>query len=326
MIIHPELRALRADDRPQRDAQGVLVAAARDWREAPENAAVLADLAAFAESRPLAECSALAALFEEDRDDAARFVGAFARDMVSALRRAPLGHLAMRHYADEALATLLLAQAGNASITLVATIGEELAARPAPETVDFGPRESWERVLSGRGEAELVECRSIADDGRADLRRRAIALFPGKTVSRDASRQSLQLRSVEGCLVTLRLQRRHLAAGATREYALADGALVHQAAANPRDSRIELMLALLGRMGRSDAAPLMSGIARDRGSDALRWQALRECLALDSATGFPALAAIAARSGDPLHAPAAALRDRLLAAYPQLETIEPCPA
>ncbi len=326
MIIHPELRALRADDRPQRDAQGVLVAAARDWREVPENAAVLADLAAFAEARPLAECQALASLFEEDRDDAARFVNAFACDMVAALRRAPLGHLAMRHYADEVLATLLLAQAGNVSMTLVATMGEELAARPAPRTVDFGPRESWERVLSGRGEAELVECRSIAEDGRADLRRRPISLFPGKVVSRDAARQSLQLRSVEGCLVTLRLQRRHLAAGATREYALADGALVHQAAANPRDSRIELMLALLGRMGRADAAPLMRGLALDQGSDALRWQALRECLALDSASGFAALTAIAARAGDPLRTPAGTLRDQLVAAYPQLEDIEPCPA
>ena len=94
------------------------------------------------------------------------------------------------------------------------------------------------------------------------------------------------LTSVDGCLVSLRLQRRPANAGPAREYELASGRLIHQAAGNPRDSRIEMMLALLGRMGRGDAAPLMARMAREDGSAALRWQALRECLALDYAGGL----------------------------------------
>ncbi len=325
MIIHPELRALRDDDGPQRVAQGHLVAAAQAWREDPANAAILADLAAFATSRPLAECPALAALFEEGESQARTMALEFARDMVSALEQAPLGHLAMRHYADETLCTLLLAQAGNVSLALVATDGEGLAARATATTADFGPRESWESVLAGRAEAELIECRAIGEDGRADLRRRALSLVPGKVVCRDAARQSLQLRRVEGCLVSLRLQRRHERAGATREYALADGALVHQAAGNPRDSRVELMLAMLGRMGRADAAPMIASLALGDGSEGLRWQALRECLALDTATGFAALSALAVREADDLRGPAAALLDQLLGAHPQLAEIVPCP-
>ena len=257
---------------------------------------------------------------------AGRLARGIARDMVRTLEAAPLGHLAMRHYADDTLCTLLLAQAGNVSLALVVTDGEGLAARPPATTADFGPRECWEAVLAGRAEAELIECRAVSEEGRADLRRRDLILAPGKVVCRDAARQSLQLRRIEGCLVTLRLQRRHERAGATREYALDGGALVHMAAGNPRDSRIELMLAMLGRMGRADAAPMIASLAQGDGSEALRWQALRECLALDAATGFAALVGIAARPGDALAAPAAALRDQLVAAHPQLAEIASCPA
>ncbi len=91
--------------------------------------------------------------------------------------------------------------------------------------------------------------------------------------------------------------------GPVREYALDTGELLHQSAGDAQESRVELALALLGRMGRTDAAPLMAEIARE-GSDHLRWQALRECIALDTATGFAALKAIAADPADSLGAPA----------------------
>lgn len=58
----------------------------------------------------------------------------------------------------------------------------------------------------------------------------------------------------------------------------------------------------------------------------LRWQALRECLGLDSGAGFAALTGIAQRSDDPLAAPAGALRAQLLEAYPQLAEVNICPA
>ena len=115
-------------------------------------------------------------------------------------------------------------------------------------------------------------------------------------------------------------------AGVTREYRLADGRLVHQAAGNPRDSRIELMMALLGRMDRADAAPLLAGIAQEQGSDALRWQALREALALDTLAGFQALTAIARSDDDALAPAAGTLRSQLVETYPQLAGVEPCPA
>ena len=81
------------------------------------------------------------------------------------------------------------------------------------------------------------------------------------------------------------------------------------------------MMALLGRMGRSDAAPAMATIACEQGGTALRWQALRECLSLDTATGFAALGEVARRPDDELAAAAGALRSQLIESYPQLREI-----
>lgn len=88
-------------------------------------------------------------------------------------------------------------------------------------------------------------------------------------------------------------------------------------------SRQEMMLAILGRMKRTEAAPEMAALAQDKAADeSLRWQALRECLALDSGTGFVALAMLARDAADPLCGPAGALRARLVEAHPQLLLLE----
>ena len=114
----------------------------------------------------------------------------------------------------------------------------------------------------------------------------------------------------------------------SREYDLASGALLRQAAGDIRTSRHEAMLALLGRMGRVEAAPVMAAIAREPGDASLRWQALRECLALDSGTGFDALCELAGTVADPLAVPSGALRARLSEEHPALRAREPtaCPA
>lgn len=324
MIVHPELRALRGDDTPQRDAQGRLIAAADAWRARPDVAAVLSALDDFAAGGGLDGHPALSRLF--DAGDAPRdLVDGFVMMMAGKLRADPLGHVPLRHFTDGVLSTLILARAGNATLALVALDGDGLATRPPPSTVDFNPNESWERVLAGTARAELID-RAHADDRRATLIRRTVELAPGTVIARDGERRSLHVLDVDGCLVTLRLQRRRARAGVTREYRLDDGALAHQAAANPRDSRLELMIALLGRMGRVDAAPLIADIAGAQGSAGLRWQALRECLALDTLAGFRALCAIADNDADPIAAPAQGLRAQLLDSYPQLAEMRPCPA
>ena len=80
-------------------------------------------------------------------------------------------------------------------------------------------------------------------------------------------------------------------------------------------------MALLNRMGRPDAVPAFTEIART-GSDHLRWQAMRHCLAMNVRTGFALLGAMARSVDDPLATPAGALRARLIEQYPELLELE----
>ena len=74
----------------------------------------------------------------------------------------------------------------------------------------------------------------------------------------------------------------------TTEYDAGDGRFL---AANARDtavSRVQMIAAVLGRMGRRDALPALAAIARE-GPFALRWQVAREMAALDPAAALPTI-------------------------------------
>ncbi len=325
MIVHPELRALRGDDSPQCDAQDALQQALAHWQGSPDIAAVIAELEHFAAGGELTDYPALADLFTTQNSAADRLSASFSGAMCAAIAANPLGHVPLRHFTDGVTSTILLARAVNVTLSLVSIDGEGLDHRPQSATASFGPHQTWEHVLGGSATVELVECRPTGPKS-AEFVRREATIGKGSTQFRDGTRHARLLRRIDGTLVSLRLQRRSTSAGVTREYDLTSGALLHQAAGNPRDSRIEMMLALLGRMRRADAAPVMAELALGEGSTALRWQALRECLALDTLRGFLALAALAADPTDSLAGPAGALRAQLLEAHPQLKELEPCPA
>jgi len=68
----------------------------------------------------------------------------------------------------------------------------------------------------------------------------------------------------------------------------------------------------------------MERIAQDAAAPRdLRWEALRQMLALDARRGMALLAELAARGGDALAAPSASLLGDLLAAQPDLAQMEP---
>jgi hypothetical protein len=179
--------------------------------------------------------------------------------------------------------------------------------------------------MTGNAMVERVRIVGRTETG-VELAREQAVLGAGSVAHRNGRDMAQIFIRVPGIAVLLKLQRLDGSGALSCEYALDDGRLVHQAAGTPRDSRLELTAALLGRMGRSDAAPLLAAMAEEAGSPHLRWQALRECLGLDSGTGFAALTAIARRSEDPLAVPAGALRAQLLEAYPQLAEVPACPA
>lgn len=325
MEIHPQLRALRSDDAPQRLAQAAIYRAMDAWRTLPFVGAVHADLERHAGGAPLEDCGALAALFDGRRTEGADFARTFNAAVARVLDDAPLAHVPFRHFTDGTVSTLLLGAAHDVSLMLVAVDGSALAAAPPPISISLSPALCHEHVLAGMADAELVAATPGAN-GDARLARRAVRLEPGCVIARDGGQEALIYRRVNGCVVSLRLVRRTASGAAGCEYRLSDGALLHRSAGHVRDSRLELAATLLGRMQRTDAAPLLAAMAREDGADATRWHALRECLGLDTALGFATLRAIADSPADPLAGPARALRARLAGAHPELERLVPCPA
>lgn len=325
MLIRPELAALRVDDRPQRAAQARLVARRQAWEREGHGAAILPELAAMARGAVLDDLPMLSALFTPGDPSARTMVDGVIGWLLAELADQPLGQVPFRHHCDSTFATLLLARCQGVSLLLQAVDGVGLAGRPAPVSASFAPARCWEHILAGEATGELVRIVG-ADASSATLERQPLALAPGMVLDRQGAREVPLLRAVQGTLVSLKLVCRLGGGQVMREYRLSDGGLVHQAAGSPRDSRLELTAALLGRMGRTDAAPMLAAMAEEHGSAHLRWQALRECLGLDAAAGFATLTRLAERANDPLARPAAALRAQLIETYPQLAEVQPCPA
>lgn len=321
MDISPAIAALQAEPAQQVRAQLGLTTALASWRERGGVSEVLAGFSRYARGAPLADQRELAGLFGDNADAAEAFAAPLIAAFAAELAKQPLGVVPVRHFTDGVMSVLMLAREGDTLLTLTAIDGAGLAARPVTTSACYSPSEEWEVVLSGSGKARLVE--------RCGERvaTHPVELAPGLSFGREGAREALVFDEVDGVLLLLRLQRRLDASQARLEVSLEDGKVLHRASATPRESRHEMAVALLGRMGRSDAAPVLAEIARDgTHGDSLRWQALRECLALDTRTGFWTLTAIARSGEDSLAIPAGALRAQLLETYPQLAEVEPCPA
>ena len=320
MRITTELAALRHDPAPLLAGAVLTGEAARDWREGAAPA-VLADLARYGAGTELGECPALAALVEGEGGEAHRVAGAGLGDMIAAMRAAPLAPVPWRHFTNGVLHSLVLGLAGRGSLSLALLDGPAWTATRDPRgeaLASFQPGELHVRVLAGSGTARILRNRS--DDPRvARIEAKPLILRPGASYSLDGAHEALAIDRIDGALVTLRLHRRPVGASVARQYEIVGGALVHQAAGLQDDSRAELAMALLRAMGRRDAAPAFAAFVRTgacSGEPAARWQALRECLALDSAVGLEELCRVAETPDDPLVAPARALLEALVARDP----------
>jgi ABC-type transporter Mla MlaB component len=292
-----------------------MVAAIDGWRARPDMRGVLADFERYGEGAAMESCLKLLAVFA-DGGAAPGLVAELSHALCAALAAEPFGHPPFRHGYERGTSTLLLARRGRAQLVLH-------ACEPGSRTFDvvgFSDGERREVVLAGAANARIVH-----RQGRFGLFvEQRLSLAPGVRLALDLREEALQVLAVERRLVSLRLYRSPRHPAPSREYDLASGALLRQAAGDIRTSRHEVMLALLGRMQRAEAAPVMAAIAREPGDAALRWQALRECLALDTAEGFAALCHLARAADDPLATPAAALHARLVEAHPELAG--QCPA
>ncbi|HUD29420.1 MAG TPA: hypothetical protein VMQ93_11155 [Novosphingobium sp.] len=316
MELRGALVGLRQNDIEWERGQRALARALAAWRAEPVVGPVLRAMQRFGDGAPLDRCAALAQLFDGPAARGHAFADSLVAAGIAALDGHPLGQLPLLHGSRDAAPMLVLAQSGGATLALAGYDGTVLAALPRPLTARFRPVETWKRVLAGTGQADHV----LRGDrqGGVPLEVRRATLVAGEVFHCFGPRETREVRQVDGAMVVLSLERELDGAGPVRELAREDGALVHQASARPQDSRDELAMALLGRMKRIDAVPQMARLALGGGGDAMRWQALREVIALDVLAGVELLAQIAADPEDSLAAQAAALLPALLRSRPEL--------
>ena len=317
MRIDPAIAALRTDPGLQRRAQGLTTAAIEAWRGQADVAAPLAELDRFGAGAPLEACPALEALFTT-ASEASELAQSFCDAIARTLDAEPLGQVPLGHGFDGTVSTLLLARRRRAHLILYALEPGEYAFGH----VTFTDGVRFDMVLAGEAHARVIR---RAGEGFA---LEPLTLGTGACLALDLSGEALQVTQVRRRLVTLRLHRNAAEPQPSQEHALEGGAAPRLSSGDIAASRREMMLVVLGRMTCPRAAPVMAEIASEAGDPTLRWQALRECLALDTAQGFRALLAVARAADDPLAAPGGALRAQLIEAHPQLLALEtpPCPA
>ena len=322
MQVHPDIAALRSDRAPQRQAQIGMQAARDNWAAEPGAAEMQKELKAYGKGAPLEACPVLEAVFTQS-GEAERLMALLSAHYCRAIAANPIGHPPFRNGFDGKATSILLAQTGRAQLMLQAREpGDgEMASYNFCDAIRF------DAVLAGAADARLVRNLGPGRDC-AHFSEERLMLRPGNRLASDLNCEALVIDRVEKRTVVLRLLRTAENPQPAREYDAADGRLLHQSSGKIATSRREAIVALLGRMGREDAAPAIAQIAIDDGDISLRWQAMREALALDTETGFRALVTVARRSQDPLAGQAGALRAQLLETYPQLAKLEAdqCPA
>lgn len=321
MQIDPQIGALRGDHAAQRAMQRAVADAMAQCRHDSALSPVLTDLESYGTGVPLSDCTHLAALFAADGSPR-KAIEPFVRRLVTLQRAYPLALLAFRHQSGAGFHFLLIAGKGRATLGLA--LHEGGAHFAAPTTATFSDAERHEAVLAGAGEISMLEiARENGEHAMIEECRRRVST--GTVFTCSGRKQSRIVRSLASRLLVLRLARTGEAMLPARQFALPSGRLVHRACGDRRESRHEMMLTLLGRMGRCDAAPLLADLAVQDGAggEQFRWQALRECLALESAAGFRALSSIAEDPADPLARPARELRANLVQTHPQLAALEP---
>lgn len=309
MHVHPDLARLRQS----LPAPILADAALAQWRARPDAAAAIAGLAGFAGGAALEDVPALHHLLTHAAA-AAALAGGLVEALMPAMRAEPLAQLALGHACSPAVARLALAGQGRAALTLVAHARRDAA---MPVSALFEDGVAHEIVLAGAGEALVHRL-----DG-AGLTTRRIALAPGTQLYRGGTRDTRQIIAVSQPLLLLQLTREAAQPCPSREIALADGKLIKTISGSKQASQQMMALCVIGALGHAAALPVMATLARNQGGERdLRWEALRQSLAMDTRSGLELLAALAgglAGDGDdPLQPEAAALQTRLAAACPDL--------
>ena len=313
MHVHPELALLRGRPAPQPLCNQVLAA----WRALPQVEALRCGLARIAAGAPVAAVPELCGLLD-DHAAARGFVDRLFVPLMDTMRREPLAQLPFGHSAAPGMMRLRLIEEERTCLMLTMLARR---ARRLSSSALFEDAAVHEVVVAGAGEAVVHRLSGNRVSSTA------VMLAPGVRLSRDGPATARQMTEITQPLVLLQLTCEPPDPRPSREIALADGRVIQTISGSRQASQHMMALGVLGALEHRAGIGAMVQVARDpaRPRD-LRWEALRQVLALDAGSGLALLAALAENRGDALSAPADALRERLTATRPELAALQTEPA
>lgn len=210
------------------------------------------------------------------------------------------------------------------SISASVMSAEALAGLPAPKTVAMPGRLSIVRYWRGGGaRMRRWQAAPVGEDFAAGTAPPCVTIAPvmlsdGMILRTDGRITGHILDGATSDIISLTAMIKAEAGPFTREYAIDGGALLRIAALDDRASRMQMLLALLRHSGRADAGACFDQATRDP-AFFVRWQAMREWLALDVRGALPRLREM---TGDPN----AEIRAAATAMLAKVEARIACPA
>jgi hypothetical protein len=203
---------------------------------------------------------------------------------------------------------LALARAGRVTVgvTLIASAAsrsEAVAEQPPQAT--FSGQWTLTRLLSA--DPLAVRRVSLRRDGQHIVQRRG-EMKPCETIALDEGRQALWIAPPERSAALLRVRIRPPCAAPSQRFDLLSGHRLAVIQGDDGQARTAMLMSVLRALDAREALPVMAQIVEELEGPA-RWGAMREWLALDAASAWPRLVAMATSETDPAlrHAAAATI-------------------
>ncbi|MEH3046698.1 hypothetical protein [Sphingomonas adhaesiva] len=221
-----------------------------------------------------------------------RWIAPMLAPLIEALAADPWFEPPVRVTRDPLRTTALLLELPALTLTATILSAAEMARAPAPATLAASGRLSVARyhraggATLARWEVGPADERFSAADAPPLMPLPLLPLVDGMVCRIDGRRHAHLIEGATSDVALLTFATR--STGLTREYDRADGTLLRAATSDDAASRTRLLLTLLRVDGRRDAAAHFAAAAQDAAFH-LRWDAMREWLALDLRTAAPRL-------------------------------------
>ena len=218
--------------------------------------------------------------------------------LINALSSDPLFDPPFKVSRDALRVSALIHDCPAASLTATVLSARAMRAASLPMTIVVPGRQSVMRVHCGGG-AVLRRWRAAAIEGDFALSATPpctplppIAIADGDVIALDGRRDAMLITDARSDVVTLTATIRLGAAPVMREYARDDGRPLRAATLDEGAARSQMLLSLLRASGRRDAGDAFDAATRDP-AFFVRWDAMRQWLAIDADAAEPRLAEMA---------------------------------